>query len=159
MNGWVGPTMAISLVLIAICFLGIATALAIGMREAIGRGESLARELGELRRELSPTLQALNRLGTGGAEVMELAREEALEILHTTRRLRRDVEKTIDRTRMRLADFEAVVEVVQEEVEETALDFGAALRTVRTGSGVIGRLRRLVLPRRRGAARSKLRRC
>ncbi|MEP6591028.1 MAG: hypothetical protein ABJC19_07580 [Gemmatimonadota bacterium] len=152
MNGWVGPTMAISLVLIAICFLGIAGAVAFTLREALERGQSLARELGELRRELSPTLQALNRLGTGGAEVMELAQEEVREILHTTRRLRRDVEKTVERTRIRLADFEAVVEVVQEEVEETALDFGAALRTVRTGSGVIGRLRRLVLPRRRGAA-------
>lgn len=152
MNGWVGPTVAISLVLIALCFLVIAAAVALAMREAIERGQSLARELAELRKELTPTLKALNRLGEGGAEVVELAQEEVREIVHVSRQLRRDVEKTVHRTRQRLADFEAVVEVVQEEVEETALDFGAALRTVRTGSGMIGQLRRLVLPRRRGAA-------
>ncbi|MES2123787.1 MAG: hypothetical protein V4503_03770 [Gemmatimonadota bacterium] len=151
MNGWVGPTVAISLVIIALCFLGIATAVYLAMREAVERGQSLAKELAELRRELTPTLHALNRLGEGGAEVFELAQEEVREIVHVSRRIRRDVEKTADRTRRRLADFEAVIEVVQEEVEETALDFGAALRTVRKGSGMIGQLRRLVLPRRRGA--------
>lgn len=152
MAGWIGPTMAISLALIAACFLGIAAAVAVTLKEAVERGQSLAKELAELRRELSPTLQALSRLGTGGAEVVELAQEEVREIIHTTRRLRKDVERSVTRARERLADFEAVVEVVQEEVEETALDLGAALRTVRTGTGVIGRLRRLVLPRRRGAA-------
>lgn len=152
MAGWIGPTMAISLALIAVCFLGIAAAIAITLKEAVERGQSLAKELAELRRDLGPTLQALNRLGTGGAEVVELAQEEVREIIYTTRRLRKDVEKSVTRARRRLADFEAVVEVVQEEVEETALDLGAALRTVRTGTGVIGRLRRLVLPRRRGAA-------
>ena len=150
MAGWIGPTMAISLALIAICFLGIAAAVAITLKEAVERGQSLAQELAELRHDLGPTLQALNRLGTGGAEVVELAQEEVREIIYTTRRLRKDVEKSVIRARRRLADFEAVVEVVQEEVEETALDLGAALRTVRTGTGVIGRLRRLVLPRRRG---------
>lgn len=152
MAGWIGPTMAISLALIAACFLGIAAVVAIMLREAVERGQSLAKEFAELRKELSPTLQALNRLGTGGAEVVELAQEEVREIIYTTRRLRKDVEKSVTRARRRLADFEAVVEVVQEEVEETALDLGAALRTVRTGTGFIGRLRRLVLPRRRGAA-------
>lgn len=152
MAGWIGPTMAISLALIAACFLGIAAAVAIALKEAVERGQSLAKELAELRHDLGPTLKALNRLGTGGAEVVELAQEEVREIIYTTRRLRKDVEKSVTRARRRLADFEAVVEVVQEEVEETALDLGAALRTVRTGTGVIGRLRRLVLPRRRGAA-------
>ncbi|MEO5800472.1 MAG: hypothetical protein ABIZ70_13195 [Gemmatimonadales bacterium] len=152
MAEWIGPTVAISLALIALCFLGIAAAVALTLKEAVERGQSLAKELGELRRDLGPTLQALNRLGTGGAEVVELAQEEVREIIYTTRRLRKDVEKSVTRARRRLADFEAVVEVVQEEVEETALDLGAALRTVRTGSGVIGRLRRLVLPRRRGGA-------
>ncbi|MES2306397.1 MAG: hypothetical protein V4558_12855 [Gemmatimonadota bacterium] len=152
MAEWIGPTVAISLALIAICFLGIAAAVAFTLKEAVERGQSLAKELGELRRDLGPTLQALNRLGTGGAEVVELAQEEVREIIYTTRRLRKDVEKSVTRARRRLADFEAVVEVVQEEVEETALDLGAALRTVRTGTGVIGRLRRMVLPRRRGAA-------
>jgi len=149
MSGWVGTTMAISLAVIALCFLGIAAAVVLSLNAAAARVDNLARELAELRQELSPTLQVLRRLGTSSAEVVEEAQVEVREIIYSTRRLRRDVEKSIERARERVADFEAVVDVVQEEVEETALDFGAALRTVRTGTGMIGRLRRLVLPRRR----------
>ena len=71
-------------------------------------------------------------------------------MIGTVRHVRYDVERGMKRTRERLADFEAVVDIVQEEVEEAALDLTAAIRTVRTGTGVIGRLRRLILPRRRG---------
>jgi len=149
MSGWVGTTMAISLAVIALCFLGIAAAVVLSLKTASERMRALSHELTGLRQDLGPTLTAVNRLATGSAEVVELAEDEVREIIYTTRRLRRDVEKSVERARERLADFEAVVDVVQEEVEETALDFGAALRTVRTGTGMIGRLRRLVLPRRR----------
>lgn len=146
MAGWVGTMMALSLLVIALCFLGIAAGVFLALREALERGQSLAREIGELRRDLAPTLAALGRLGKEGAEVAELAKEEVRELVHTTRRVRKDVEKGITRTRKRLADFEAVVDVVQEEVEETAMEFSAALREVRTGDGMIGQLRRLILP-------------
>jgi uncharacterized protein YoxC len=141
--------MAISLAVIALCFLGIAAAVILALKAATERMRALAGEVTGLRHDLGPTLASVNRLVTGSAEVVELAEGEVREIIHTTRRLRRDVEKSVQRARGRLADFEAVVDVVQEEVEETALDFGAALRTVRTGAGMIGRLRRLVLPGRR----------
>jgi hypothetical protein len=54
-----------------------------------------------------------------------------------------------DRIQTRLADLETLYDVVHEEVEETALDVASALRTVRTGSGVVARLRRLLVPQRR----------
>lgn len=149
MAGWVGTTMAISLAVIALCFLGIAAAVVLTLKAAKEQMQVLASEVTGLRNDFGPTLTSVSRLLDGSAEVVELAEDEVREIIHTTRRLRRDVEKSVGRARMRLADFEAVVDVVQEEVEETALDFGAALRTVRTGAGMIGRLRRLVLPGRR----------
>ncbi len=43
-----------------------------------------------------------------------------------SQRIRYDVERGFKRTRQRLADFEAVVDVVQEEVEDAALDLTAA---------------------------------
>jgi hypothetical protein len=39
--------------------------------------------------------------------------------------------------------------VVHAEVEDTALDVAAALRTARHGNGMIGRLRRVLVPGRR----------
>jgi hypothetical protein len=38
---------------------------------------------------------------------------------------------------------------VHEEVEDTALDVAAVLRSVRRGSGVLSRIRRLLVPGRR----------
>lgn len=153
MPTWVGPTVAISLLVIALCVLGMVLGAIIALREGIERGESLAREVGELRRELAPALQALGRLGKEGAEIADMAKEEVREIVYSARRLRKDVEKGITRTRRRIADFEAVVDVVQDEFEETALDVTSALHTVRTGSGMLGQLRRLIIAPRRGRGR------
>jgi hypothetical protein len=150
MPGWVGPTVAISLALIALCYLGLAMVALITVKETVEHSKALGRELAELRKELSPALQAINRFGTQGAEIADLARSEVQEMVLTARQVRKDVERGVQRTKDRLADFEAVVDVVQEEVEDAALDLTAAIRTVRTGTGMIGRLRRMILPRRRG---------
>lgn len=152
MAGWVGPTIAISLVVIALCCLGVVTSVLLALREAAERGQSLAKEIAAFRHDLGPTLDSLNRLGASGAEVAELAKEEVREVIYTTRRLRKDVERGAARAKRRLADFEAVVDLVQDEVEETALDVTTAMRTFRSGRGMVGQLRRLILPRRRGAA-------
>ena len=151
MPGWIGPTVALSLFVIAIVYLGIVIALALAMKKFEERGAAIARELHDLRRELTPALQAINRFSESGAEVADIAREEMRSIVHTAQQVRLDVERGVKRAKRRLADFEAVVDVVQEEVEESALDITTAMRTVRTGAGMIGRLRRLVLPRRRGS--------
>jgi hypothetical protein len=153
MPAWVGPTVAISLLIIALCVLGMVLGAIIALREGIERGQSLAKEIAELRRELSPTLQAMARLGKEGADLADLAKDEVREIVFSAKRLRKDVEKGVRRTQQRLADFEAVVEVVQEELEETALDVTTALHTVRTGGGMLGQLRRMVMPPRRGRGR------
>ena len=152
MYGWVGPTIAISLVLIALCAIGVAVVSAFSLREIRQISMSLALELDGLRREIAESFGAIKRLSNQSQDVIEMTKAELSEIILVTRRLRQDIEHGVRRTKRRLADFEAVVEVVQEEVEETALDFGATLRTARTGRGMIGQLSRLVRPRRRGAA-------
>lgn len=150
MPEWAGVVIAISLAIIALCYLGLVTMALKTIQETVDHSRALGQELTQLRQELTPALRALQRLGTQGAEMVDLAHGEAHELIRTSQRMRYDVERGMKRARERLADFEAVVDVVQEEVEETALDLTAALRTVRTGTGVIGRLRRLILPRRRG---------
>jgi methyl-accepting chemotaxis protein len=149
MPGWVGPTIAIAMVIIAFCVLGVTVALLFAAKEAAERTHGLSRELAELRQELTPALQALNRLGASGAEVADLAREEVRELVRTSQRLRHDVERGAKGFRRRAADLAAVVDVVQEEVEETALALTSTLHSVRTGGGMLSQLKRLVRPRRR----------
>ncbi len=149
MQSWVGPVMAISLAIIAICVVGVAVAVLTALKEAKDKGAGLAHELAEIRRDLSPALKALNHLGESGAEVAELARDEVRELVDTSRSLRRSVSRGARRVEQRLADFDALAEVVYDEVEDTALNAVAAIQTVRDGSGMVGQLRRMLRPGRR----------
>jgi uncharacterized protein YhaN len=152
MPGWIGPTVALSLVVIALS-VAVATAIILlTIKESVNRAQSLAGEVAKLREDIEPMLRALRNLGEKGMEVADMAQQEAREIVETTRRLRYDVERGVKRARRRLADFEAVVEVVQDEVEATALDVTSTMHSLRTGAGMIGQLRKMIRPRRRGAA-------
>lgn len=152
MPAWVGPTVAISLLIIALAVVAVSAAILIAVKEAKEHAQALAREISTLRGEIGPTLAAVKRLGEKGLDVAEMAQGEAKEIIETSRRLRYDVERGVKRAKGRLADFEATVAVVQEEIDATVVEVGAALETARSGAGMIGQLRRFVRPRRRGAA-------
>jgi len=64
-------------------------------------------------------------------------------------RLRRRVLGGADVLPAGLEDLESLDAVVPEEVEDTALDVAAALRSARSGNGMLGRVRRLLVPGRR----------
>ncbi len=147
--GWVGPTMAVSLVVIALAFFSIAVALLIAGRELGKAGGDLTREVHELRHELEPVIRSVGRLAEKGEALSEQLGGEMREILETSRRTRFSFERGVKQAQRRLQDFDALVEVVQEEVEETALDASAALRNARNAGGAIGMVRRLLVRGRR----------
>ncbi len=149
MQSWVGPVVAIAQAIMAICVVGVAVAVLLALREAKEKSAGLAHELAEIRRDLSPALKALNHLGEAGAEVAELARDEVRELVDTSRSLRRTVSRGTRQVEQRLADFDALAEVVYDEVEDTALSAVATMQTLRDGSGMIGQLRRMLRPGRR----------
>lgn len=143
---WVGPTMAISLVLIALAFIVIAAVVTLAGKGAADALHRLSRELADLRTEMEPALRSVRHLAE---EVQGLAAKlnvEAHEIIRTSTALRHDVERGVRRAGRRLADLDALAEVMQEELEDAALDVAARVRTFRTGTGIIGRLRRLIRP-------------
>lgn len=129
--GWVGPVGAISLVVIALSFLVIAATVAF-----IGRG-------------ILETLRALRETAAEGRGLVTRLKEEVDEVVRTSQRVRHDVDRGVRRARRRLADLDALAEVVQEEVEETALDVAARVRSFRTGAGMVSRLRRMLFRQRR----------
>lgn len=147
--GWVGPTVALSLVVIALAFALMATAAAIIARRAATEIKDLAEELGRLREELSPALTALRRVAEAGADVSVDIRQEVQHYLATSRAVRKDLDRGMRRVKTRLADLDALYEVVHDEVEDTALDVAARVRSVRRGAGMVGRLRRLFVRGRR----------
>ena len=126
-QGWVGPTIAISLAIVAftcvVMFAAIGLA-ALAFRRAL---KAAADRLGELQK------------------LVDRVRDEGDAYLATSRRLRKRLDHGIDRVSERAADLDALYEVVHDEVEDTALHFASVLRTARLSTGIIGR----VLRRRR----------
>ncbi|HEX5004793.1 MAG TPA: DUF948 domain-containing protein [Gemmatimonadales bacterium] len=118
---WVGPTIAIALVVIAGAFVVLFAVIAMA-----------ARALQSAFRTASDRLDELQGL-------VDRVREEGDAYLATSRRFRRRLEKGIDRVSQRAADLDALYEVVQEEVEESALGFASVLRTARLSTGILAK--------------------
>ena len=83
-----------------------------------------------------------------GQDVMVLVRHEAGAFSQTARRLRRKTVKAVDRIELKLEELETLYDVVHDEFEGAALDAAAALRSVRRGNGMLGRVRRFLVPSR-----------
>ena len=145
---WVGPTMAISLAVIALSFLGIALALAIAALKLTGQVKKVGTLVDGLQDDIARTLKAVRRLTEQGQDVMVVVRQETGAFAQTGRRLRRKLVRAADRVEIKLEELETLYDVVHDEVEGTALDVAAALRSVRRGNGMIGRVRRLLVPSR-----------
>jgi uncharacterized protein YoxC len=140
--GWVPPTVAISLVLIALAFVVIAAALLIAIRR-------ISERVGELQRRLTPVVDSVERLTDVGEDLAERVKTEANRVIETSRYLRQETVRAARRVRGRLEDLDALYEVVSGEVEDTALDLAAKLRSVRSGASVLQRIRRLLIRGRR----------
>lgn len=116
---WVGVVSAISLAIIALAALVVAVAsvaLALGIRASTKALEMLA----------GPAIQDVRQLiGT--------IKGEADSLVGVSRDIRLRIVRAADAAEQRLSDLDALVEVVQDEMEETVLDAGATLRNVRRG--------------------------
>ncbi|HYT03786.1 MAG TPA: hypothetical protein VEM13_02740 [Gemmatimonadales bacterium] len=120
---WVAVVTALSLAVLALAAIAIALSsvvAALGVRAFLRVLQDLAGPaLGDVR-QLVGTIRA-----------------EAEGLVGTSRDLRGRIVKAADAAEARLADLDALVEVVQEEVETTALDVAATFRTLRRGLSMI----------------------
>lgn len=146
--GWVGPTVAISLAVIALSILGMAIALAVAALRIAAQVRKVSTTVEGLQDDVGNTLKTVRHLTEQGQDLMLLVRHEAGAFAQTSRRVRRKVVKGVDRIEDKLHDLETLYDVVHDEMEDTALDVAAALRRVRRGNGMLGRVRRLLVPSR-----------
>jgi uncharacterized protein YoxC len=146
---WVGPTVAISLVVIAVSMVGAAAVLAYAGLRIVAETRKLSTMIQGYQEDVSQALTGARRLLDQGQDVMVLLRQEIGALTQTSRRIRRKLVRGVDSIEDKLADLETLYELVHEEVEDTALDVAAALRTSREGNGMLGRVRRLIVPSRR----------
>ena len=145
---WVGPTIAISLALIALCFLGMAAVLGIAALRLSTQAKKLSAMVDGLQDDVAQALGSVRRLTEQGQDHQVLVRHEAGALAQTSRRVRRKLVRGVDRVEDKLTDLETLYDLVHGEVEDAALDVAATLRSVRRGNGVIGRVRRMLVANR-----------
>lgn len=121
--GWVAVVTAISLAILALSAVAIAVSSAV---VALATRTLLRR----LRDGAGPALDEVRQL-------VATIRTEAESLVGTSQNLRGRIVKAADQAQARLADLDALFEVVQEEVETTVLDAAATMRTVRRGLAVL----------------------
>jgi hypothetical protein len=142
---WGGPTVAISSAVIALSILGVAVALGVAALRVSAQAKRLGAVADGLQDDAAQALKAVRRLTEQGQDLMVLVRHEAGAFAQTGRRVRRKVTRGVDRVEGKLNDLETLYDLLHGEVEDTALDVAAALRSVRRGNGMLGRVRRLLV--------------
>jgi uncharacterized protein YoxC len=128
-QAWVGPTMAISLVVIASAFaiIGIVTA-ALGL--AIWKQlKDLRGQMAGVQDDLRRTMKSIRKGAKDIRGVTALVHEQVAGFASTGEELRGKVLDAADHVQTRLQDIEALYDVVYEEVADTALDVAAGVRT------------------------------
>jgi uncharacterized protein YoxC len=148
-GSWVGPIVAISLLLIALVYLLIGIVVAIAARATSKRVAAMQETLADLRRDLDPALKSVQRVAEDGGAMAQRLRSETDELVDVSRQLRKRLVTGADRIQERLEDMDALYEVVYDEVEESALSLAAGLRTARHGKALLAPVSRLFRRRRR----------
>lgn len=145
---WVGPTVAISLALMALSFIGMAIAVAVAAFRVADQLKKVSTVVSSLQDDVTRTLKGVHNLTEQAQEVMVLVRQETGAFAQTARQLRRKTVRAVDRIEAKLEDLETLYDVIHDEIEAGALDIAAAVRTLRGGSGMLKRVRRMLVPSR-----------
>jgi methyl-accepting chemotaxis protein len=148
-SSWIGPVVAIALTVIAFANIAYAIAALQAARVLQRQGEGLGRLIELLHREASPTLQAARTAADEVKQLTTSVKTEVGALVGTSRDVRTRIERAVDSATTRLQDLDALLDVVQEEVEATALDVASTLRTVRRGVSFFGLARRALSRKRR----------
>lgn len=147
--GWAEALTAISTAAIALALIAASAGLPFMMRDLRNLLTILDALTKSLEHDGKPTIQSLKSLIEDASAVVATVRSEVDGLAETSKGIRKRAENAAASIDDRLRDLEALVDVVQEEVEETALDIAAALRTTRRGGKLFRRMKRALLRRGR----------
>jgi hypothetical protein len=139
---WPAVLTAVSTAAIAVLLALPAVASFLLFRELRRAVRALERFGDTVQREVLPAVQSARGVAEQATQIAAKIRGEVDGLVETSEDLRGRVKRAADATEDRLNDLEALLDVLYEEVEDTALDVAAALRTTRRGVSVIGAVKR-----------------
>jgi uncharacterized protein YoxC len=140
---------AISTAVIAVMVLAASVGFLVLMREVRSLTRGIQRVADSLEGHAQPVLDSVKKVVDDATEVMAAVKSEADGFVDSVRDVRGGVNALVGRVEERLQDLDALIDVLQYEVEETALDIAAAMRTTRRGTTVLRAMKRAFLGRGR----------
>jgi biopolymer transport protein ExbB/TolQ len=140
---------AISLAVMAVIWVVMGLSVLSWLRARRRTWEALDRFAEFLEREGIPGLVAARGALEDIGQVVRSVRAEVDGVVETSRELRGRVEDMAASLADRVREIEAVLDVLQEELEETVLDLAAVLRAARRGGSVIRAVKRALAGRGR----------
>jgi hypothetical protein len=142
-QGWVGPTMAISLAVIALSFLAIAGAVLFGALAVRKQAKKLREQMLTFEDDARKAMRSVRRATRNTAEASQVLKEQAYHFARTGKKVRARLDDVTDLVHQRVGEMDALYEVVAGEVEEAAIDVASTVRTLR-GNPVIRVARRFL---------------
>lgn len=151
--GWAETVTALSTAFIAVILGAACVALLLLLRNLRVLMTDLSNLTKTLERDGKPAIESLRSLVDDASGVLSTVKTEVDGLAETSGVIRKRAERVAASLDDRLRDIEALADVIQEEVEDTALDIAAAMRTTRRGGKLLKRMQRALL--RRGRRRGK----
>jgi len=146
---WAETVTALSTALIAVMLVICGVGLLFFFGELRRLAAELRRLTGILDHDARPALLSIKSMVEDAGQAVTAVKSEVEGFAGTSKGLRDRVERAADAIEDRLLDLGALLDVVQDEVEGTALDIAAALRTTRRGGKLLRKVRRAIAARRR----------
>jgi hypothetical protein len=136
---WVDTLSGVAQIVIALALLllgGVLIASALAGRRAYLKA---LRQMEKLRVDLDPLLKGANTVGENVARISATAREEAEKVQRALARAQSRAEAAAEAAEQRVGEFNALLDVVQEEAEELFIGTAATLRGARAGASAFKR--------------------
>jgi len=141
-TGWPIVVIAIATSLMALGILVILVGMLGTLRQMGQLTDRMARLLESLDRDARPALDAVRRTADEAGRVATAVRDEVVSLTDTSREVRARVQRTAASLEERFVEFDTLLDILHDEVEDTVLDVAALLRTTRRGTGLMRGLRR-----------------
>lgn len=142
MTGWPLVVIAIATSVTALSFVVTLVVMVGPLRELAQMSERMMRLLDSMDRDIRPTMDAVRRTADDTSRVAQTIRDEVEALRGTSLDVRQRIQRTGAALEERFVEFDTLLDVLHDEVEDTVLDVAAVLRTTRRGAGLLRGLRR-----------------
>ncbi|MGW8268055.1 MAG: hypothetical protein ACWGSQ_16930 [Longimicrobiales bacterium] len=131
---FLATTEAVSTILLTVVVLGLLIAILNGLIQVRRLSRSLGLVLERLERDAGPVVDRARSVAENVDFITAVVRTDVQKLNESVARLNDRLKEASERMEERIQDFTALVEVLQSEAEDLALDTAAAVRGVKAGT-------------------------